>query len=114
MKKSILITLLALSGCATDPFAYTSQTMLPDGRTWEVKASVPCDDIDNKLDNNLSPAARNKALAGACTERLVTKITKHGVELCGADPQRVFNCGTRGNEDVRGFGSCYVRCPKGD
>lgn len=97
---TVFIFLMTLNSCVHKPFALLTEAMLPDGRTWEVKTQVNCADI--------------KDSASKCKERFGDVVRKHGTELCGATPQRVFACALRGNPDYTTQGSCYVECTAGN
>lgn len=93
----LALALLILTSCAHKEATQLSETMLPDGRTWQVKSKVDC--IDNQSANK-------------CKDRLQEIVTKYGSELCGKTPERVFACAVRGEYDYTIVGSCYLTCPK--
>lgn len=96
---SLIFVLSLLAACATTT-SYTkfSESMLPDGLTWEVKSRVDCEDHRNNIEK--------------CKSKLRDSIVKYGTELCGRPHERVFACEERGNTDYTVSGKCYVKCSK--
>ncbi len=98
MKYVFLLSLtIYLNACATKSAALFSETMLPDGKTWEIRTKIDCEDI--------------KHSSAKCKDRLRETVTIYGTELCGESPKRVFACAVRGNDDYTISGNCYVKCP---
>lgn len=86
----IIGCLLLGLGCASKKYA---QDMLPDGKTWMIKAySIPCEE----------PAA--------CKSLIKKEIIGRGKRICGEQPFRVITCETKNHNYRTTEAHCLVKC----
>ena len=103
---SIIFSLfyVAISGCSTVQKTITTEKMLSDGKTWNVTVFVK----DH-------PKARNCYWNNDCKSFvdsvLYRKMEKHGEELCGELPERIFLCAYKVEKSYASQ-TCYVKCSK--
>ena len=85
---------ILVSGCASG----TSQQLLPDGNTWDVRVV------------NLSKCTGHTSV-DACVNSLEPVVSSQGERLCGKHPNRIFNCGKYQDASGGWIGvGCYVQC----
>src|SRR5688572_8249004 len=91
MKEAILVLFFALgASCVSKEYA---QDMLPDGKTWMVKAyKVPCTE------------------AASCKSNIKAEITARGKLICGAQPFRVISCDNKNNNYGYVEAHCLLKC----
>ncbi|MGE4132565.1 MAG: hypothetical protein AB7F86_13060 [Bdellovibrionales bacterium] len=90
MRILLFVFVSAYVGCASKQFA---QDMMPDGKTWMVKAyKIPC---PQKF---------------SCRDAVKSTITDRGKRICGAQPFRVMSCDMKNQYYGNIEAHCLLKC----